>query len=138
MTKYAGKDFLLQKEVTYGGGTYQTVGGFKTNNFTINNESVDVTDKGDVPWRQLQEVGIKSMSASGQGVWKDDAYLQACLADMIASGTAIRRFKIVSGRGDYFIGLFKITSLERSGEYNGIEQFNISLESAGAVTYTAA
>ena len=35
-------------------------------------------------------------------------------------------------------GLWAISSCERSGEYNKEENFSMSLESAGTITYTAA
>ena len=46
--------------------------------------------------------------------------------------------KIESGLGDVWQGTFAIPSVERSGEYNKEENFSITLESAGAITYTAA
>ena len=119
---------------------YTTVGGMRSTSMTINNEQVDVTDKGDVPWRQLLACGIKSMDLSLSGFFTDQVTLNtilACLASS-TSTSAIQQFKLVSGRGDSVIGLFQITSCERSGEYNQAEQYSLSLASAAAISYTAA
>lgn len=137
MSKYSGKDLLIQRQLTVGPpATYGTIAGMRSTGMTINNESVDVTDKGDVPWRQLLACGIRSMEMSCSGIFSDSTVLASIMADVTA-GT-INVFKIVSGRGDTFVGAFLITSCERNGEYNGAEQYSLSFASAGAVVYTAA
>ena len=134
MTKYCGRDLLIQIDIS---SVYTTIGGLRSNNVVINNETVDVTDKGDAPWRQLlANCGIRSMSLSGSGVFTDDAALQDVL-DMVVAGTIVD-FKIISGRLDEFEGPFTVTSFERGGEHNAEETFSISLESASDITYTPA
>lgn len=117
-------------------GNYVTIAGMRSTSMSINNEQVDVTDKGDVPWRQLLAVGIRSMELSAAGVFSDGAVIGDIMND-VTSG-AIVEFKIISGRGDYFVGLFLVASCERSGEYNQAEQYTLSLASAGAIVYTPA
>lgn len=137
MAKYCGKDFLIQKRTALGPpAVYGTIGGMRSTSMSINNEQVDVTDKGDVPWRQLLACGIRSMSMSGSGIFNDNTVLNGVLADVVA-GTIIH-LKLISGRGDSFEGDYLITTCERSGEYNGAEQYSLSFESAGSITYTAA
>lgn len=115
---------------------YTTVAGLRSTSVKINNEQVDVTDKGDVPWRQLLACGIRSMEASGSGIFSN----AGSLSDMMdkAINGAIDDFRIISGRGDKFVGTFLVASCERNGEYNGAEQYSLSLASAGAVVYTPA
>lgn len=117
-------------------GNYTTIAGMRSTSMSINNEQVDVTDKGDVPWRQLLAVGIRSMELSAAGVFSDGTSIGDIMSD-VTSG-AIVEFKIISGRGDYFVGLFLVASCERSGEYNQAEQYTLSLASAGAIAYTPA
>lgn len=137
MAKYCGKDFLIQRQATVGPpATYTTIAGMRSTSLTINNESVDVTDKGDVPWRQLLQCGIRSMEMSCSGMFSDATILGQIMTDVTA-GT-INVFKLISGRGDTFVGAFLITSCQRSGEYNGAEQYTLSFASAGTVTYTPA
>lgn len=136
MAKYKGKDFLVQVE-TVTPGTYATAAGMRSTGLTLNAEAVDVTDKGDTPWRQILDgAGINSMSLSLSGVFTDSTVLEDMLGYCMA-GT-LHNYRLTSGLGDKFTGSFKITSLERNGEYNGAEQYSMTLESAGTVIYTAA
>jgi TP901-1 family phage major tail protein len=135
MAKYCGKDLLIQRLMT-APSTYATIAGMRSTSVKINNEQVDVTDKGDVPWRQLLQCGIRSMELSASGIFSDAAALASIMADVTAGN--IVQFQIISGRGDKFVGLFLVASVERNGEYNGAEQYSLTLASAGTVTYTAA
>jgi len=76
------------------------------------------------------------MSISGSGIFSDDQWLED-VQGYALDGT-IQTYKIISGNGDYFIGDFQVASVERNGEYNGAEQYSLSLESSGTVAYTAA
>jgi TP901-1 family phage major tail protein len=116
--------------------SHVTVAGMRSTGLTINNEQVDVTDKGDVPWRQLLAVGIRSMELSASGIFSNAAVLSDIMND-VTNGSIVT-FKAISGRGDYFDGDFLVSSCERNGEYNGAEQYSLSLSSAGAVVYTPA
>lgn len=136
--KYCGKDFLIQKEDLVTPLTYNTVAALRSTGMSINNEQVDVTEKGSMPWRQLIECGVRTISLTGAGIFTDDATHDELVADAMTDGQTIRNFQIVSGRGDKFAGPFQIASLERTGEYNGAEEYSISLESAGAIVYTPA
>lgn len=135
MAKYCGKDLLIQRLKT-APSTYETIAGMRSTSVKINNEQVDVTDKGDVPWRQLLQCGIRSMELSASGIFSDAVALADIMADVTAGN--IVQFQIISGRGDKFVGLFLVASVERNGEYNGAEQYSLTLASAGAVTYTPA
>jgi TP901-1 family phage major tail protein len=135
MAKYCGKDFLIQ--ISAGGSpeTWTTVAGMRASSMTLNGETVDVTDKDDQPWKTtLAGCGILSMSASMSGHITDSATV-ATLVNALMNRTATR-FKLVSGKADYFTGSFRVTSMERNGEYNGAEQYSVSLEATGTITYT--
>lgn len=139
MAKYKGRLFLVKRGQGDGPPeTFTTVGGMRSTGMTINNETVDVTDKGSAPWRELLAgAGLKSMSISLAGVFKNDAELKALQQRILATdGTDILNFQIISESGDKFVGAFQITSLERTGEHVGEEQYSISLESSGAITFT--
>jgi TP901-1 family phage major tail protein len=136
MPKYCGKDFLIQLEDP--ALTFTTLGGLEANSLTINNEQVDVTDKGGMPWRELLDgCGIRSMSVSGNGFVTDQATFEKFMLAVI-NGPTIVDLRLVSGLGDRYDGLFQVASLERGGEKNGAETFTLSLESAGAIVYTPA
>ena len=130
MTKYCGKDLLIVNSAD------AVVGGLRSTGVTINNEAVDVTTKGDMPWRQQAACGVKSMSISGSGVFSNDTILIALQA-VAMSTTPLANYKIISGYGDEFDGDWIVTSFERTGEYNGAEEFSVSLENASDIVYTA-
>lgn len=136
-TKYCGKDFLIQVESATTPGTYVTVGGLSTNGLTINNEAVDITDKGDMPWRVLlANCGLRSISMKGDGMVSNDAVYKQVQASIMA-GT-ILNYRMISGAGDRFQGAFLVTSFQRNGDKNNAEQFSASFESSGVPVYTAA
>ena len=131
-TKFNGKDFLIQVETT--ANVYVTVGGLTANELTINNEPVETTDKDDMPWRTMANFGVRSMSVSGSGGFKTNTGLQK-LHDRAMDGDECK-LRLISGKADKFEGTFFVTSLTRTGEKGGYEQYQVSLESHGAVVYT--
>ena len=80
----------------------------------------------------LDGCGIRSMSLSGSGVFKDAATLNQATADCIAQ--TLRKFRIIHVGFKTFEASFKITSLERAGEYNAEQTYSLSMESSGAFT----
>ncbi len=140
MAAKKGSLFLLK--VGDGGGTevFTTVAGIRATSLTINNATVDVTTKDSAGMRELLAGGgIQSMSLSANGVFTD-----ATVEEMVrgyAAANSINNYEIYSGgdgsSGDKWEGAFIITSYGRSGDFNNEESFTISLESSGAVTFTA-
>lgn len=133
MAARKGSDFALQK----GSDPYTDIGGFRTKSLTINSETVDVTSEDDTNrWRQLlAAAGVKNMSLTGSGVVKDTAAQQAVVTDVIAQ--TVDAYLITAPGIGTFAGTFQIASFESSGEYNGEQQFSITIESGGDITYTA-
>lgn len=133
MAGKAGKHLLLKVDTAGSPGTYTTIGGLRSKSMTINNEAIDATEHGSNEWRELLDgAGIRSMSLSGSGIFTTNANLSQMRADAIA-GT-LRNFQLVDDdNGDTFTGKFKITSMERGGEYNGEQTWSVSLESSGEI-----
>lgn len=139
MAKYCGKNLLIQVETTPGGGTFATIGATNTASITINNETVDVTDKGGMPYRELLGCGMNTLSVSGGGQVSDDANFDIAHAAAVVGGTgAILNFRIISEKADQYEGAFLVTTFERSGDHNNAELFTFSLESAAQIAYTPA
>ena len=138
MAAQKGSDFLLKigdgVEPTEG---FTTIGGFRSNSFTINNETIDVTSKDSGGVRQLLDGGgIQNMAANGSGVFMDDASF--ALAEAAARGNTTGNWQIIVPDYGTYEGPFQISSLEYGGEHNGEATYSINLESAGAVSFTAA
>ena len=137
MAAQTGKAILIKVD-TDGGGTFTTIGGMRSKSISLNKETVDVTDSDSVQqWRELLGgAGVKSASISGSGVFKDSA-TEGTVRTYFFNDT-IREFQFIVPDFGTFEGLFDITALEYSGEYNGEAQFSMSFESAGQIALTAA
>lgn len=117
------------------GSTYVTVGGSREVTLTINNEPVDITNSDDAGIRKLLEgAGVNSVSIKLQGVYVEDAAAAAMRVD--ASTNAHRNYQFVMPGtvAKTYQGSFMIASYEEAGSYNGAATYNITFESAGAVT----
>lgn len=134
---YAGKDFLLKIGASNGTGTtpYVTVGGMRGNSLSFGVEMIDVTNKGNMPWRTQIAGGVKSLSISGDGVWNNDPALQATLDSTIITGVLLN-WQVVCGDGDTYTFAGIVTKFERTGPHDKEETFSVSIESSGAVTKT--
>jgi predicted secreted protein len=113
---------------------YRTLGGLLANSMNINNEAVDVTDKGSFNWREiLGECGIKSMDLAGNG-WLDDSISLYVMNQAALSGELLL-MRMISGYGDSYSGMFKLTQFSRNGAHNSAEAYSIAFSSAGAPSY---
>ena len=141
MTAQPGKTLLLK--VGDGGGSevFTSVAGMTSKSITINNESIDVTtpdasNPGGPLWSKSLG-GLKSFSVSGDGTFLDEASeLRLNAIAMVAD--PIANFQIVIPDFGTYAAEFRITSFEFGGDMSGAVTFSVSLESNGAVTFTAA
>jgi len=131
MAAQKGKDLLLKIN---DGLVYQIVGGFKSNDITINGESVDVTTKDNAGFKELLDgAGVRSLSVSGDGVFMNDVMFGLAHGHVLA-GTHPDCEITVPGLGTY-TGKFAIASLQMSGSFDGEVTYNISLDSAGPIAF---
>ena len=100
---------------------------------TINNETVDVTDKDGNGWRIVRGCRYyKHELKRLQELSDDTVFTDHIMAAVMANTHVV--LKIESGLGDVWQGTFAVPSAERAGEYNKEETFSITLESAGTIT----
>lgn len=137
MTAQKGKDLLLKVEDTVA-GSFITVAGMRSRRVAFNTETVDITDfESAGRWRQLLAgAGVQRASISGAGIFKDAASDEQIRA-MFFDGT-IKNWQLIVPDFGTLEGAFQIASLEYSGEHNGEITFDMSLESAGQITFVAA
>jgi TP901-1 family phage major tail protein len=137
MTAQKGKDLLLKID-SDGEGTFQTVAGLRARRIAFNAESVDVTDADSAGrWRELLEgAGVKRASVAGSGIFKDAA-ADETVRQVFFDGT-IRDWQVIVPDFGTLQGAFQVTALEYSGEHDGEVAYELALESAGAVGFTAA
>lgn len=138
MAALAGRKVRVKYDADGAGGTAAAVvAGARTDSLTINNEPIDITDKDDAGVRtMLDDVGSKSMSMSCEGVLINDTLLD--IAQGATAASALHTFEFdIDGIGS-FAGEWFITSFEVSGaEGTDPATFTMSVESSGAITYTA-
>jgi TP901-1 family phage major tail protein len=135
MTAQKGKDLLVK--IADGVG-FTTVAGLRTRRLAFNAEQVDITHAESVGrWRELLEgAGVKRASITGRGLFKD-AGSDALVRQTFFDG-AVKNYQMVIPDFGTLEGAFQITSLEFAGEHNAEVTYELSLESAGALTFAAA
>jgi TP901-1 family phage major tail protein len=135
MAAQKGKDLLLK---IHDGTSFVTVAGMRSRKIAFNAETVDVTHAESADrWRELLAgAGVRRASVSGRGLFKDAAS-DALVRQAFFDG-ALCSCQIVVPDFGTIQGSFQIGSFEYSGEHNGEVTFELSLESAGALTFTGA
>ena len=131
-----GKDLLLR--AGDGAGGFVAVAGLRTRQITLNAETVDVTNADSAGrWRELLAgAGVRRAALSGSGVFRDEAS-DARLRQVFFEGTLETYQVVVPGFGT-LEGAFQITSLEYRGDHAGEVTFDMALDSAGPLAFTAA
>ena len=136
MAVQKGKDLLLKVDAT-GSGGFVTVAGLRTRRLAFSTGTVDVTTA-DSPdrWRELLAgAAAKRASIAGSGLFKDAAS-DATVRAHVFNGS-IRPWQIVVPDFGVVQGLFQITAFELTGRHDAEVAFDLTLESAGELTFTA-
>lgn len=136
MAAQKGKDLLLKVD-SDGAGTYATVAGLRTRAISMNAETVDITHQESAgQWRELLAgAGVKSARLTGAGIFKDAAS-DALIRTYLFNGT-IRNWQVVIPDFGTIAGPFQITAFEVNGRHDGEVAFDLALDSAGELTFTA-
>ena len=136
MAVQSGKDLLIKVDMI-GDGSFTTVAGLRATRISFNAETVDVTSLDSTGgWRELLAgAGVKSASISGSGVFRDANTDER--ARQIFFDALMPSFQVIVPSFGVVQGAFQITSLEYAGSHNGEATYEMSLASAGALTFTA-
>jgi len=131
-----GKDLLVKIDLT-GDGNFQTVAGLRATRVSFNAESVDVTSLESADgWRELLAgAGVKSASISGSGIFRDEASDER--ARQIFFDGEMPDFQVVIPDFGTIEGPFQVGSIEYAGNHDGEATYELSLNSAGQLTFTA-
>lgn len=135
----AQKGSALLLKIGDGGSpeTFATVGGLRSTSISMNDEAVDVTTKDSNNVRELlANGGVQTVSISGSGVFTDAAS-ETSLKDAYGA-SSFSTFQVIVPDFGTYEGAFMVASLEYAGEYNGEMTYSVTLESSGAVSFTAA
>lgn len=136
MVAQKGRDLLLKVDGD-GQGSFTTVAGLRTRTLAFNAETVDVTDSESAgQWRELLAGGgVRSARVAGSGIFKDAASDETVRA-LFFDG-ALRDWRVIIPDFGTVEGAFQITALEFAGAHDGEVTFDLALESAGALAFTA-
>lgn len=136
MTAQKGKDLLLKLDET-GGGSFVTIAGLRAKTVTFNAGTVDVTHADSAgQWRELLAgAGVKTARLAGSGVFKDQAADET--ARQLFFDGLIRDWQVILPDFGTVTGAFQITALEYGGQHDGEVTYEIGLESAGVLTFSA-
>ena len=136
MAVQAGKDLLIKIDQT-GVGQFETIAGLRATRISFNAETVDVTSlESQGGWRELLAgAGVKSAAISGSGVFRDANTDER--ARQIFFDGEIPNFQVVIPDFGTVEGPFQISALEYAGSHNGEATYEVSLASAGVLTFTA-
>ena len=137
MAAQKGKDLLLKIDGA-GTGTFTTVAGLRSRTLAFNAESVDITHQESAgQWRELLEgAGVRSARVTGTGIFKDQASDEMLRAAFFAG--AIKSWQVIIPDFGTVQGQFQIAALELTGRHDNEVAFEVALESAGPLTFTAA
>ncbi|MFV0513149.1 MAG: phage major tail protein, TP901-1 family [Jhaorihella sp.] len=131
-----GKDLLIKVDMT-GGGQFETIAGLRATRVSFNSESVDVTSlESQGGWRELLAgAGVKSAAISGSGVFRDAGTDERARQLFFDGETP--DFQLIIPDFGIVEGAFQVTAIEYSGSHNGEATYELSLASAGALSFTA-
>ncbi len=136
MSAQKGKDLLLKVD-SDGAGTFITVAGLRARTLAFNAATVDITNTESAgEWRELLAgAGIKTARISGNGVFKDAPSDETVRGYFFAGEQA--NWQVIVPDFGTIEGPFQVTTLEYAGQHDGEMNFELSLESAGQLSFMA-
>lgn len=131
-----GKDLLIKVDMA-ANGQFTTLAGLRATRVSFNAETIDVTSlESQGGWRELLSgAGVRSVSISGSGVFRD-ADTDERARQLFFDGEA-PDFQVVIPDFGIVEGPFQVTAIEYGGSHNGEATYELSLASAGNLTFTA-
>ena len=136
MAVQAGKDLLVKVDMT-SDGQFETIAGLRAKRVSFNAETVDVTSlDSSGGWRELLAgAGVRSAAISGSGVFRDAGTDE--LARQLFFDGLTPDFQIVIPSFGIIEGPFQVAAIEYGGSLNGEATYELSLQSAGQLSFTA-
>jgi TP901-1 family phage major tail protein len=131
-----GKDLLIKVDMT-SDGQFETVAGLRATRVSFNAETVDVTSlESQGGWRELLAgAGVRSANISGSGVFKDAGTDERARQLFFDGETP--DFQVIIPDFGIVEGPFQVSALEYSGSHNGEATYELTMASAGALSFTA-
>lgn len=136
MVAQNGRDLLIKLDLN-GDGQFETIAGLRATRISFNAEQVDVTSlESEGGWRELLAgAGVKSASITGSGVFKDTA--TDARARQVFFDAEMPDFQVIIPGFGTVEGPFQLSGLEYSGNHNGEATYELTLASAGVLSFVA-
>lgn len=140
MAKQLGRALLVKIGDGASPEVFSNLCGLNSKSLTINNSSIDVTTPdcttpGGALWTETLN-GLKNVSVTGDGFFEDSAS-ELRMNTVAMAADNVCNFQVVVPAFGTYAGAFRIASLDFGGETEGGVTYSVSLESTGAVTFTA-
>lgn len=133
MSAQKGKDMLLKID-SDGLGAYTTVAGLRAKTLSFNTDTIDITNADSQDqWRELLAGGVKTARITGSGIFKDQPSDE--LVRSYYFNTIIRNWQITIPDFGLIEGAFQISGFEYAGGYNNEMSFELTLDSAGPLSF---
>ena len=131
-----GKDLLIKLDMT-DDGVFETIAGLRATRISFNAETVDVTSlESQGGWRELLAgAGVRTASISGSGVFRDANTDER--ARQIFFDGEIPGFQVVIPDFGIVEGPFQISAIEYAGRHDGEATYEMTMASAGALSFVA-
>ncbi len=117
---------------------FTTLGGLLLNGMSLSNNQVEIpaVNSGSA-WRQiLMAAGRQWVRISGSGEFEDSTAEETLRGYAFAG--SVNNYELLFANGDKLSGAFIVSRYEREGNAGTPESYNLTLESAGDITFTAA
>jgi predicted secreted protein len=116
--------------------TFTTIGAARTAEMSIDNKPADITSMNSNGVAVLQaDAGVQSMEIMLQGLFKDSAAEETLRA--AAFNRTANDYQLLFPNGAMYAARFVIGDYKRSGSYDGLESFIVTLLRSGSGTFTA-
>jgi TP901-1 family phage major tail protein len=135
MAAQRGKDVLLKLQDAT--GAFVTVAGLRSRTLAFNAQTIDTTHQDSAGrWRELLAgAGLRAVQVAGAGVFKDAAS-DALIRSTFFNG-GLPTWQIVIPDFGIIEGPFQITTLTFNAHHDAEVAFDLTLASAGTITFAA-
>lgn len=136
MSAQNGKDLLIKVDLD-DTENFQTLAGLRATRISFNSAVIETTNLSSTDqWRELLSGGgVKSVALSGSGVFLDEQ-TDARTREIFFAGETPKYQVIIPDFGTVE-GRFQLTNLEYAGQYDGEATYELSLSSAGFISFVA-
>ncbi len=135
MPSQNGRNLLLKIGDGATPETFTAIGAARTVEMSVTNPAADVTALADGGIATLLgDGGVQALEITLAGLFKDSAAEAALHA--AALGRTLNDYQLCFPNGAVYAASFAVTAYKRSGTYNALEDFTVTLARSGAGAFT--